>query len=85
MAAWDSAYIDNLPDSAFACIDPGGTKDAEGKTTPRSLRHYPHHDAAGALDMPHLRNAMARVAQAGTADCGVAHLRAHARSAGMGE
>ena len=84
-AEWDTAYINNLPDRAFACIDPGGKKDDEGKTVPRSLRHYPHHNAGGDLDLPHLRNALSRLAQAGTTSCGAAHIRAHARSAGVGE
>jgi len=45
----------DLPDSAFAYIEPGGKKDADGKTTPRSKRHYPIHDKA------HADNAMARI------------------------
>ena len=54
-AAMTSASVNDLPDSAFAYIEPGGTKDAEGKTTPRSLRHFPVHDEA------HARNALARL------------------------
>jgi len=46
-----------LPDSDFAYISPGGHKDSEGKTTPRSLRHLPIPDAA------HVRNALARLDQ----------------------
>ncbi len=49
--------INNLPDSDFAYIAPGGEKDSEGKTTPRSLRHLPIPDAA------HVRNALARLSQ----------------------
>src|SRR5258708_1305565 len=56
-AAMTSASINDLPDSAFAYIQPGGTKDAEGKTTPRSLRHFPVHDAA------HVRDALGRAPQ----------------------
>jgi HK97 family phage prohead protease len=56
-AAMSSASINDLPDSAFAYIEPGGKKDAEGKTTPRSLRHFPVHDEA------HARNALARAPQ----------------------
>lgn len=85
MAEWTAAYINDLPDSAFACIDPGGKKDEQGKTVPRSLRHYPHHDASGKLDMPHLRNAMSRVSQAGTAACGKTHLMTHGSAEGMGK
>lgn len=47
--------INDLPDEDFAYIEPGGKKDAEGKTTPRSLRHFPIHDAE------HVRNALARL------------------------
>jgi len=56
-AAMTSASINDLPDSAFAYIEPGGSKDAEGKTTPRSLRHFPVHDRA------HADNAAVRIAQ----------------------
>ena len=56
-AKLSSSAINNLPDSDFAYISPGGTKDSEGKTTPRSLRHLPIPDAA------HVRNALARLNQ----------------------
>lgn len=83
-AEWTAAYINNLPDSAFAVIDAGGTKDEEGKTVPRSLRHFPHHDASGALDLPHLRNAMSRAPQSPAGEKAMAHLMRHARAEGMG-
>jgi hypothetical protein len=51
------AEINDLPDRAFAYIEEGGEKDEQGKTTPRSLRHFPIHDAA------HIRNALARLAR----------------------
>ena len=56
-AKLSSKEINNLPDSDFAYISPGGSKDSEGKTTPRSLRHLPIPDAA------HVRNALARLNQ----------------------
>lgn len=62
-AAWDTAFINNLPDSAFLYIEPGGSKDGEGKTTPRSLRHFPVKDAQGNVDAAHVRNALARIPQ----------------------
>jgi len=43
----------SLPDSAFAVIEKGGSRDASGKTIPRSKRHFPIHDAA------HVRAALA--------------------------
>lgn len=52
-----AASINDLPDSAFAYIESGGSKDADGKTVPRSLRHFPIHDEA------HVRNALARAPQ----------------------
>ena len=49
-AAMSTADINNLPDSAFAYVAPGGKLDAEGKTVPRDLRHYPVPDKAHADD-----------------------------------
>ena len=60
---WSTAYINDLPDSSFAVIESGGTKDGEGKTTPRSLRHLPYKDSSGKVDLAHLRNALARLPQ----------------------
>ena len=54
----------DLPDGSFLYIAPGGEKDSEGKTTPRSLRYFPYKDASGKVDLPHLRNALARIPQA---------------------
>lgn len=63
-AVWSTAYVNDLPDSAFLYIVPGGEKDGDGKTTPRSLRHFPVKDTNGALDLAHLRNALSRIPQA---------------------
>ena len=52
-----SKQKNDLPDSDFAYIEPGGKKDDDGKTVPRSLRHLPINDAA------HVRNALARLDQ----------------------
>ena len=57
---WDTKYINDLPDSAFAFVVKG-EKDEEGKTVPRTNRHLPHHKPNGGIDLPHLKNAMARV------------------------
>jgi len=54
-ATWSRAYIRQLPDSAFAVIE----QSPAGKQT----RRLPHHDATGALDLPHLCNALARLPQ----------------------
>src|SRR5512146_3191323 len=79
MAEMTAASINDLPDSAFAYIEPGGTKDSEGKTTPRSLRHFPIHDAA------HVRNALARLDQSPFGDKARAKVEAAARKMGIGE
>ena len=89
-ATWTTAYQNDLPDSAFAVILPGGEKDDDGKTTPRSLRKLPHHDADGKLDLPHLRNALARLPQTdGLSESqksrAMSHLEKHSKAAGVGE
>lgn len=58
---WSGAYVNDLPDSAFLYVAPGGTKDADGKTTPRNLRHLPVRDADGNVDHAHVANALARI------------------------
>jgi len=63
-AKWTTAYINNLPDSAFLHIEAGGKKDEDGKTVPRSLRHLPVKDAEGKFDIEHVRNAIGRAPQA---------------------
>lgn len=63
MAVWSTAEVNKFPDSSFAWIAPGGKKDKEGKTVPRSLRHLPYKDANGKVDLPHTRNALARLNQ----------------------
>ena len=63
LAVWTTAYINDLPDSAFLYISPGGEEDDDGKTKPRSLRHFPYRDSKGDVDLPHLRNAIGRIPQ----------------------
>jgi len=62
-AVWTAAFMNDLPDSSFLYIESGGEKDESGKTKPRSLRHFPYKDAGGKTDLPHLRNALARIPQ----------------------
>jgi hypothetical protein len=61
-AVWDVAYVNDLPDSAFLFVE-SGDKDEEGKTKPRSLRHFPYRGKDGKVDLAHLRNAIARIPQ----------------------
>jgi HK97 family phage prohead protease len=81
-ATWSTAYVNDLPDSSFALILPGGERDAEGKTTPRSLRKLPHHDGSGSLDAAHVRNGLSRAPQmTGVSDSqrqrAIGHLQKH--------
>jgi hypothetical protein len=69
--------INDLPDSAFAYIEPGGKKDESGKTTPRSLRHFPIHDEA------HVRNALARAPQSPFGPKALPKIRAAAKRFGI--
>jgi HK97 family phage prohead protease len=69
--------INDLPDSAFAYIEPGGTKDEQGKTVPRSKRHFPIHDAA------HVRNALARAPQSPFGAKAMPKIRAAAKKFGV--
>lgn len=62
-AQWTTAYMNDLPDSSFLYIEPGGTKDDQGKTTPRSKRHFPVKDKQGNVDKPHVKDALGRIPQ----------------------
>lgn len=77
-ATWTTAQINALPDSAFLYIAPGGTKDDGDDTTPRALRYFPVRNAAGDIDLPHLRNALARLSFANLSDEVRASVRAEA-------
>ena len=79
-AKWGRAEINALPDEAFASVEqrPDGTR----------ARHLPHHDAAGGVDLPHLRNALSRWNQVQWADPASAerareHLLRHFRELGL--
>lgn len=52
---WSQSYINSLPDSAFAAVE---TR-ADGKT----VRHLPHHNLSGEVDIPHLKSALGRIHQ----------------------
>jgi hypothetical protein len=77
MAKMTAASINDLPDSAFAYIEPGGKKDEHGRTTPRSKRHFPIHDAA------HVRNALARAPQSPFGKKAMPKIRAAAKKFGI--
>jgi hypothetical protein len=77
-AEWSTAFINDLPDSAFLYVE-DGEKDDEGKTTPRSKRHFPYKGADGKVDLPHLRNAIARASQAKLPEAVISRVQARAR------
>src|SRR5215831_21170765 len=76
-APMDTASQNDLPDSAFAYIEPGGSKDSGGKTVPRSLRHFHVHDAA------HTRNALSRAPQSPFGTKAMPKIRAAAKKFGI--
>lgn len=78
-AQWTSAYINKLPDSSFLYIEPGGSKDGEGKTTPRSLRHFPVKDENGKADAAHVRDALSRIPQSSVPDAAKSKAKAEAQ------
>lgn len=67
-AVWTTQFKNNLSDSCFLYIEPGGKKDSEGKTVPRTLRHFPYKDADGKVDLIHLKNALSRIPQSSLSD-----------------
>jgi hypothetical protein len=80
-AKWSRQYVQELPDSAFAAIE----TTSDGK----ALRHLPHHDLDGNLDIPHLCNAVSRLDQvkwrdAANAEAAGEHLRKHMHDVGKG-
>ncbi len=81
---WDAAFIASLPDNAFAHIEGDGIaiKDDTGRTVPRALRHYPHHNQDGTVDATHLAHALEHAEQTGDeiAAKALAHLAVHAHA-----
>ena len=78
-AEWSTAYVNDLPDSAFFYIESGGEKDDTGRTKPRTLRKLPYRDKSGAIDLPHLRNVLARLSQTDIAQTERDRIRREAR------
>jgi hypothetical protein len=85
-ADWSTAYKNDLPDSAFLYIEPGGTKDADGKTTPRSLRHFPVKGSDGKVDSAHVTAAERLISGSNVSDSAKASALAKAHKlAGSGK
>jgi len=67
MAKWTTKEVNDFNDSSFLYIEKGGKK-VDGKTEPRTLRHLPYKNKEGKVDLPHVRNALARINQVKTKD-----------------
>jgi hypothetical protein len=52
---WSHHYIQSLPDSAFSAVEIA----KDGK----KIRHLPHHDHTGEIDIGHLKSALGRIHQ----------------------
>lgn len=63
MAELSTRARNNLPDSSFAVILPGGKRDGSGRTIPRALRRFPIYRANGDPDPARIRNALGRIEQ----------------------
>jgi hypothetical protein len=61
--SWSKAFVENLPDSSFLVIDAGGDKDSEGKTFPRTLRHFPIKDETGLISQDRLDKVMTEISE----------------------
>lgn len=78
-AAMSTMDINDLPDSAFAYIEDGGTHDVQGRTVPRSLRHFPIHDEE------HVRAALSRMSQSPYGDKAAKKIHKAAKRMGIGD
>jgi len=76
---WTRKYINALPDSAFAIVY---------KENGIVIRKFPHHNADGTVDLPHLRNANSRLPQseipAEYKQQAMKHLATHKKKLGVG-
>lgn len=59
-ARWTRKFINDLPNGAFAVIEPDYSS---GKTDNKNCRHLPYKGKDGKVDLAHLRNALARANQ----------------------
>jgi hypothetical protein len=55
-ATWTTQFINSLPNSSFAVCE-------KCSATNKNGRHLPYKDGSGKVDLPHLRNALARMNQ----------------------
>lgn len=98
-AKWSKAFINDLPDAAFAVIEPAYKS---GDTDNKGARHLPHHGPEvtdpnddETVDLPHLKNALSRAGQIEPItdsinaeelrQKAISHLRGHAKRLGIGD
>jgi len=65
-ARWSRRYKNQLPDSHFFYVEPGGRKVRQKRgtfTIPKSKRKLPYRDLQGRVDAAHVRNAISRAGQ----------------------
>lgn len=76
-AVWTTKFINSLPDSSFAYIEPG-CKD-------KGCRHFPIKDADGKCDAAHTRNALARASQSPFGSKAMSKIKGCASQLGIGD
>jgi len=84
---WTEAYISNLPDSAFAVIEAGGTKDGDGRRRRGRCVICRIATPTGRSTPDHVRDALARLSQTQISDAlktrALGKLRRAAKSVGV--
>jgi len=79
---WSTAFIQGLPDEAFAYIEDGGEQ-MEGKTIPHALRHFPHHNEDGSVNVEAVKRELDRATDSPFREFALGHLRQHAQAEGV--
>ncbi len=80
---WSRRQKNSLPDSAFLYVERGGAPRIERGhkvTVPRALRKFPYRNPDGSVNLPHLRNAIARIPQSNLPESVKRPLQAKARA-----
>ena len=79
---WSTAFIQGLPDEAFAYIEDGGEQ-VEGKTVPHTMRHFPHHNEDGSVGVEAVKRELDRASESPFREFAHGHLRNHAMAEGV--
>ena len=79
---WSTAFIQGLPDEAFAYIEDGGEQ-VEGKTVPHTMRHFPHHNEDGSVNVEAVKRELDRASESPFREFAHGHLRNHAMAEGV--